>query len=395
MDRDHAEPPAGAAEVLRVRVDADRVVRQLAEQGPEAADECPVHVVGQQHQVGALGLDQIGDLADRLLAERHARRIGRVHDEERLDRRVLELLELGIRELEQVLALRLDVDHVERVVFQVGHLDVGREDRRGERDGVALLEEAIQRLEEIAHRRGAALDRVEIELALRVRVPAHRPHQVLMGDALVVHEHAVGHRIVVADDRIDQLVHEGVGLEPEQLHRERHHRRQELSARRLLVLGEVRRQPVGDALSRGHAAEAGRMLHHPLALGDRELAEQKEALARGGGDPIGVAAPGVEERRLRGAGRLLRELDQLVLDLERAQGLELLQGHEVTHGNRLRRLVASVLSIRRRAASRALAAVNAVPIVSIVSSSSRWVLRHESSMTTIIPQTVRSVFPTA
>src|SRR5881397_1713632 len=140
---------------------------------------------------------------------------------------------------------------------------------------------------------------------------------------------------------------------------------------------------------------AGRMLHHPLALGDRELAEQKEALARGGGDPVGVAAPGVEERRLRGAGCLLRELDQLVLDLERAQGLELLQGHEVTHGNRLRRLVASVLSIRRRAASRALAAVNAVPIVSIVSSSPRWVLRHESSMMTIIPQTVRSVFPTA
>src|SRR5881409_1495413 len=141
--------------------------------------------------------------------------------------------------------------------------------------------------------------------------------------------------------------------------------------------------------------ESKRMLRHPLALGDRELAEQKEALARGGGDPVGVAAPGVEERRLRGAGRLLRELDQLVLDLERAQGLELLQGHEVTHGNRLRRLVASVLSIRRRAASRALAAVNAVPIVSIVSSSPRWVLRHESSMMTIIPQTVRSVFPTA
>ena len=36
-----------------------------------------------------------------------------------------------------------------------------------------------------------------------------------MDDLLVVHEHAVGHWVIVADDAVDQFMHEGVGLEPE------------------------------------------------------------------------------------------------------------------------------------------------------------------------------------
>ena len=34
---------------------------------------------------------------------------------------------------------------------------------------------------------------------------------------LVVHEHAVRHRIVVADDAVDEFVHEGIRLEAEGL----------------------------------------------------------------------------------------------------------------------------------------------------------------------------------
>ena len=59
VDCDDAEPPAGAAEVLRVGVDADRVVRELAEQRAEIGDERAVDVVGQEHQVGPLGLHQV------------------------------------------------------------------------------------------------------------------------------------------------------------------------------------------------------------------------------------------------------------------------------------------------------------------------------------------------
>src|SRR4029453_5429920 len=132
-----------------------------------------------------------------------------------------------------------------------------------------------------------------------------------------------------------------VGLEPEELHRERHHRGQERSTRHVLVLGEVRGEPVRDALRRGHSAEPGRVLHHSLALGDRELAEQEEALAGRGRDPVGIATARVEKRRLRSARGLLCQLDELVLDLERTQGLELSKGHDVAHYRRLRMLVVS------------------------------------------------------
>ena len=73
------------------------------------------------------------------------------------------------------------------------------------------------------------------------------------------------------------------------------------------------------------------MLHHPLALGDRKLAEQEKPFAGRGGDPVGIAAAGVQERRLRRLGGLLRQLDQLVLDLEWAQSLEFSQCEDVSH----------------------------------------------------------------
>ena len=89
-----------------------------------------------------------------------------------------------------------------------------------------------------------------------------------------------------------------------------------------------------------HAADPGGMIHHPLALGDGELAEEEEALARRGGDPVGIAAAGVQERGLRGPRRLLGQLDQLVLDLERAQSFEFAQGEDVGHAQLLVSMVA-------------------------------------------------------
>src|SRR5262249_34890046 len=59
--------------------------------------------------------------------------------------------------------------------------------------------------------------------------------------------------------------------------------------------------------------------------------EQEEALARRRRHPVGIAAAGIEECRLRGARGLFGEMDQLVLDLERAQGFEFAQCQDVGH----------------------------------------------------------------
>ena len=215
VNGDGAKPPAGATEILRVRVDADGIVRDLAQQRTEAVHEGSVDVVGQDHQVGAFGLDQIGQLGDRLLAQCHSGRIRRIDHEEGLDLRILQLLDLFVGELEFVLLWGLDLNHLEVVILQVRHLDVGREDRRRQRNGIAGNQQAVglQRLEEVAHRRRAALDRVDVELAGWLRVAANGPHQIFVHDLLVVHQHAVRHRIIVADDGIDELVHEGVRIE--------------------------------------------------------------------------------------------------------------------------------------------------------------------------------------
>ena len=103
-------------------------------------------------------------------------------------------------------------DDVQSVILEVRHLEIRREDGRHHGDGVAGIEQPVrlERLEDVAHRGGAAFDRVEAERPRRPGLAAHRPLQVLADDPLVVHEHAIGHRIVVAEDRVDQLVHEGV-----------------------------------------------------------------------------------------------------------------------------------------------------------------------------------------
>ena len=160
-----------------------------------------------------------------------------------------------------------------------------------------------------------------------LRIPAHRPHQVLVHDALVVDQHAVGDRVVVADDRVHELVDEGVRLEPERLYRKRHHRREKGRTGHIGVLGEPRFETARDALRLRHSADTGGMLHHPLAFGDRELTEQEEAFARSGGDPVGVAAASIEKCRLCCSRSLLGEFDQLVFNLERAQRLEFSELH--------------------------------------------------------------------
>ena len=66
-----------------------------------------------------------------------------------------------------------------------------------------------------------------------------------------------------------------------------------VGAGHVLVLGEPGVEARRDAVGLRHPADPGRLVHHPLALGDRELAEQEEAFARRGGDPVGIAAAGI------------------------------------------------------------------------------------------------------
>ena len=81
----------------------------------------------------------------------------------------------------------------------------------------------LQGFEDVTHRGGAAFDRIQFEVTLRPGVAAHGPLQVFAHDLLVVYEHAVGHGVIVADNGIDQLVHERVRLEAEPVDRPGHH----------------------------------------------------------------------------------------------------------------------------------------------------------------------------
>ena len=106
----------------------------------------------------------------------------------------------------------------------------------------------FQRFEDVAHGRRAAFNCVEVELAGGLRISAHCPHQVLVGDALVVDQHAIGYRVIVADDRVHEFVDEGVRIESERLHRKRHHLREKGRAGHVSVLSEPRLKTAGDTL---------------------------------------------------------------------------------------------------------------------------------------------------
>src|SRR5690242_1373217 len=180
----------------------------------------------------------------------------------------------------------------------------------------------FQRFEDVTHRRGSAFDRVEIEFTWWSWIPAHSPHQVLMRDAFVVDKHPVRDRVVVPDDGVYKLVNERVWFEPEFLHGECHHFLEEGGAGHIGMLGDPRPETRSDALGLRHSANAGRFIHDALALGNGELAKEEVTLTRGRGYPVWITATGVEECRLRGTRGFLGEFDQLVLDLERAEGFE-------------------------------------------------------------------------
>src|SRR5438552_5857746 len=139
VDRDRSQPPPGAAEILAVRVDADRVLWELSHQRTETRDERAIDVIGQQDQVWPF-LENGPDFLNRLWRKRDSEWIARIDDEERLNLRVEKFFELFIRILKPILLLRVNLDVVQVIVLQMRHFEVRREDRYPERDRVAGVE---------------------------------------------------------------------------------------------------------------------------------------------------------------------------------------------------------------------------------------------------------------
>ena len=140
-----------------------------------------------------------------------------------------------------------------------------------------------------------------------------------MNDLLVVHEHAVRHGIVVTDDAVDEFMHEGIRVEAELRNGEANHR---TKARGTGAVGMVCEPVIQSPRIYGrlrHAADTVQADPCFACSRDGELAEQKERLARLGGDPVRVAAASIQEGEVRVRSRSLAYLDQLVFDLERTQ----------------------------------------------------------------------------
>ena len=146
-----------------------------------------------------------------------------------------------------------------------------------------------------------------------------------MNDLFVVHQHAVWHRVVVADDGIHQLVHELVGVEAELVHGPRHHRLQKGCTWHVIMFREPGFKSAGYSRCAGHPAHAGWQVEHPLALGNCELPEEEERFARLSGDPVWVATTGVQVRQGRFQRRFRCHFLDEILDLEWTEFLELFQ----------------------------------------------------------------------
>ena len=130
-----------------------------------------------------------------------------------------------------------------------------------------------------------------------------------MHDPLVVDQHTIGNRIIVADNRVDEFVNEGVALKTEFFDSKLRHFRKETGARHVRMLAEPSPESGRYATGLWHSPDSGRMLHHALALGHCKLAKQEKPLAGRGSNPVRIAAAGIKEGRLAIPGCYLREVD--------------------------------------------------------------------------------------
>ena len=215
----------------------------------------------------------------------------------------------------------INVNHLEGKAIHVRDLDIRRECRNGEGDGIAAMQQFIlhQCVEDVAHRRRSALDGEDVKFAGWRPTVAHLPGEKFMHDALAATKHPPGHGIEVADDALPQFISEGVGIELQLLDAVFPGVAEQLDAGRLGIVAQEGLEALG---------QTGRQRNLPAGVGnggvaagffEAETEQGSEGIARRGADPVRVAATGIEKLGHIIAFSDLGELDQLIFEFERTE----------------------------------------------------------------------------
>ena len=108
-------------------------------------------------------------LAEPVVADLDRGRIAGIDQEECLDLRVQQLVDLAIGILPSVLLIRLEQDLDELIIAELGDLDVRGKDRHAEGDGITRRNQPIfaQRVEDVGDRGGAAFGREQVDACPR------------------------------------------------------------------------------------------------------------------------------------------------------------------------------------------------------------------------------------
>ncbi len=259
---DETEPVAGGAVVLGERVQADDVAGEVGQRAAEPLDERGVDGVGDDHEVGPLGQHEVAELDQLLRPDRPAVGVAGVDDDEDLDRRIEQLLEEGVVEAVRRVVGGAQLDDPEPEALEHRDLQVRREDRCRDGDGITGLDDVVglQRLEHVGHRRRAALGPEHVEATGRTGIGAGHVDEVALHHLFEVVEHARRCGVAGAEDRPHQLVDPGVGLEPEL------RRRRSRSPRRGTAGRRPSSRPLASAMRRAIPAAGGTSPHSGWVL---------------------------------------------------------------------------------------------------------------------------------
>jgi hypothetical protein len=129
-------------------------------------------------------------------------------------------------------------------------------------------------------------------------------------------QHAVGHRVVVADNRIAQLQQQVCGRDPQRFLGVVDTLFQEIDAGCPGMILDELIEAGFEALGLGIAPEVRHVGERAFGLAQGKQPQLEKPVARGGGNPVGIAPSSVQHHAFVVA---LGQFDQLVLDLERAQ----------------------------------------------------------------------------
>jgi len=191
----------------------------------------------------------------------------------------------------------------------------------GRLNGVAAMDQSVlhQRVEDIAHRRRAALDGEDVKFASWRTTVAHLPRKKFMHDTFAATQHPARHGIKIADDSLPEFVGERFRIELEFV-----------DAKVPSVVQQFDAGGFGIRLKEclETSGEAGSFRDLPARVGNGQTApgffeaktkERAEGVARRGADPVRVAATGVEELGHVIAFGHFGEFDQFIFQLERTE----------------------------------------------------------------------------